>query len=372
MPFQTPTLRQVRSQNRDYIVSRINAPLLPNSETRILSDAGGGLAHLTLQYLDWLALQLMPDTAETEWLDRQGNIWLVNSDGSTGRKGAYPASGTVSVGTSVPGTVIPIATQFTNNGSPPVLYASTDDVAVGGDGVAVVPIMAINPGTASNALTGDQLGFAAGLQIPGITGAVTVITLTGGTDEETDDELRARVLQRIRNPPMGGDAADYEKWLLEYPGVTRAWCSPLEQGVGTTTLRFMMDDLRASTGGFPSVSDVASVQAFINTVRPVTVLDCFVVAPLREPITFTLQGLVPDDSTTLANITASVRGMLLRKAAPAFQIDGIAQPAQTIYAAWVSDAVMQATGVNYFTLVMDDHPMPTPGSLATLGSIILG
>ena len=44
--------------------------------------------HLTLQYVDWLALsQLLPDTAETEWLDRHGaDLAWVNSDGTIGRK----------------------------------------------------------------------------------------------------------------------------------------------------------------------------------------------------------------------------------------------------------------------------------------------
>ena len=36
--------------------------------------------------------------------------------------------------------------------------------------------------------------------------AATADRITGGVDEETDDELRARVLQRIRKPPMGGSA----------------------------------------------------------------------------------------------------------------------------------------------------------------------
>ena len=61
-----------------------------------MSDAQGALCHLTLQYIDWLALQLLPDTAETEWLDRHADIWLVNADGSTGRKMATFAVGTAS------------------------------------------------------------------------------------------------------------------------------------------------------------------------------------------------------------------------------------------------------------------------------------
>src|SRR5262249_59815990 len=96
MPWSTPTWRAVRDLVRD----AVNASLpgadanVPNSVLRVLSDNQGALCHLTLQYVDWLSLQLLPDTAETEWLDRHGQIWLVNADGSTGRKMATISTGT--------------------------------------------------------------------------------------------------------------------------------------------------------------------------------------------------------------------------------------------------------------------------------------
>src|SRR5215470_8767132 len=95
MPWATPTLREVRELVRDNVRGSLPGAdaLVPNSVLRVMSDNQGALCHLTLQYLDWLALQLLPDTAETEWLDRHGQIWLVNADGTTGRKVATPAVG---------------------------------------------------------------------------------------------------------------------------------------------------------------------------------------------------------------------------------------------------------------------------------------
>src|ERR1700740_1972100 len=88
MPWTTPLLRDVRSLVRDAVAASLPGAdaNLPNSVLRVMSDNQGGLCHLTLQYIDWLALQLLPDTAETEWLDRHGQIWLGNSGGSQGRK----------------------------------------------------------------------------------------------------------------------------------------------------------------------------------------------------------------------------------------------------------------------------------------------
>jgi uncharacterized phage protein gp47/JayE len=369
MPWQTPTLRQVRAQNRDYIVSRISAPLLPNSETRILADAGGGLAHGVFQYIDWLSLQLMADTCENEWLDRPSTIWLVNADGSNGRKGATVAAGSVTM-SGLPGSIIAAGLRL-SAGLGGVTYAILTQTEIGDDATATVQIQALTPGSNGNMNLGDGLAWASPMPA-GVNAMITVISLTGGTDEESDDELRARLLQRIRQPPMGGDADDYVKWALAFPGCTRAWLSPREMGIGTVTLRFMLDDLRASTGGFPNANDIANMQTWIDSVRPITVLDCFVVAPIPEPISFTISNLTPYTTPILEALSNNCRATINRFAAPAYAHNGIAQPAQTIYAVWMSDAVLNTTGVQYFDFEMDDHPMPTPGSLAVLGNIMIG
>ena len=39
----------------------------------MLADANAGNAHLNLQYLDWQANQLLPDTAQKQFLDKWAN-----------------------------------------------------------------------------------------------------------------------------------------------------------------------------------------------------------------------------------------------------------------------------------------------------------
>src|SRR6516162_8149545 len=105
MPWSTPTLYQVRAMVRDDVTTSLQgAAVVGNTVLRVMADAQAGLARLILKYIDWLALQLMPDTAETEWLDRHGQIWLVNADGSTGRKLATPATGEAAFTTSADST----------------------------------------------------------------------------------------------------------------------------------------------------------------------------------------------------------------------------------------------------------------------------
>lgn len=362
MTWQTPTLKETRRLTRDYVLAQLGArTIVPNSLLRIIADAMAGLAHMCLLYVDWLSKQLMPDTAEKEWLDRHGAIWLTNSDGSTGRKAATYAKGTVVIAGDN-GTVIPQGTiMWTGD----LQYSSDTIATIGSELEVTVAVTCLQAGVIGNLEVGEGLTIA----VNGTGGAAIVLTMGGGADIETDDQLRERVLLRIRQPPMGGDANDYVAWALAVPGVTRAWAS-VEMGIGTVTVRFMMDELRAGQGGFPDGEDIALVTAYIDSQRPVTTKDRFVVAPVAYPISFTVKDLMTDSDATRAAIETSVRDMLFRSAAPAHQENGIQQEAQTIYAAWVSDAISNAEGVISFTLEMDDAVMPNNGNIATLGTII--
>ena len=368
MPWTTPTLRQVRTMVRDDVIAAFSGAIsIGNSVLRVISDTNAGLAHLVLRYIDWLSRQMLPDTAETEWLDRHGDIWLVNADSSTGRKSATYSEGHA-LFTGVNGTVVPVATQleYSNLG---LGFETTLQITIGASPTSA-PIKAIDAGIIGNLEAGATLSLTG--TISGVDSEVVVVDLNGGTDEENDDDLRSRVLFRIQEPPVGGDASDYVKWATDVAGVTRAWCSPLEMGLGTITVRFMMDELRASTGGFPNATDIQTVTTYLDTVRPVAIKDRFVVSPVPEPIDFIISNLKPDTVAIRSAIAGAVSSMLIDRAAPAHAVNGIKQPATTVYVSWVSDAIMSVAGVESFTLTMSDHKMPHDGALAVLGTIVYG
>jgi uncharacterized phage protein gp47/JayE len=359
LPWSTPTLREVRSLVRDSIHGSLpgSDATIPNSVLRVMSDSQGALCFLTLEYVDWLALQLLPDTAETEWLDRHGNIWLVNADGTTGRKQATLATGTVAA-TGISGSIVP-AGALLGGTAQNATYQTTEQIIIG-VGPTNIPATALDPGIVGNMQPGDALSFVA--PPPGVDGGVTVLEMDGGTDTETDDELRARILRRIQQPPMGGAAYDYEAWALAVPGVTRAWCSPNEMGIGTVTIRFMMDDLRADNGGFPLPSDVDAVTSYIDTVRPVAVKDFFVEAPIPYPVDLRITYLDLDVVATHASIEQSLLNEFFVRALPG----------QFWYRSWSDEGIANAIGVNAYDLVASDVPMPSPGYMAVLGDLTYG
>jgi uncharacterized phage protein gp47/JayE len=355
MPWTTPTLRTVREMVRNDVTAALSgAVLIANSVLRVMSDAMAGLAHLVLRYIDWLAKQLLPDTAETEWLDRHGNIWLVNADGTTGRKSATYASGIITA-TGLAGFDVPAGTQLAALG---VNYETTADATIGA-GPTNIPARALTAGSIGNADTGVNVDFIS--PISGVDAQASIVEMTGGADTETDDQLRARILFRIRNPPMGGDISDYVQWALGVPGVTRAWAAP-EMGPGTMTVRFMMDDLRSSNRGLPTPDDCVQVQTYIDTVRPVTVKDFFVQAPIPLYYTITIKNLSQDTPDVRQRIQDSIEAMEFVKS----------KPGQTMYRTWVEEAIANAIGVDYFELTFDTTVMPEAGYMPFIGTIYYG
>lgn len=374
MPWTTPTLSTLRSAARSYIMASLEGAdaLIPNSVIRVLADVNAMLTDLVMQFIAWLALQLLPITATTIWLDRWATMYLTNADGSKGRKQATFATGTGTATVNSPGGGS-VAAGTILSGPNGVSYQTTEEVSTTGTGTITLPFNALTAGAIGNLDSGSRISF----QSPpaGVLANVTIISLTGGTDTETDPQVQYRLLLRLANPPMGGDANDYVQWTLAVPGVTRAWAAPQEMGIGTMTIRFMCDTLRATNGGFPLQQDINAVIAYLDTVRPVTVKDIFVVSPIAYPISFTINNLNPDTPTAWDSIATSVTAMLFQEAAPAYALNGVMQEAQTIYVAWLSDAILNAPGIVSFDLAMDasaDFVMPNNGSMATLGSVIHG
>jgi len=118
------------------------------------------------------------------------------------------------------GTIVPLGTDFVGipNGE---LYFSQSAATVAG-GIATINIQADQLGVNGNLEVSDTLII--GTQIAGLesTGTVTVIVNLGVEDEATQT-YRIRILDKIRSPGGGGNAADYRNWSQEVAGVARAY-----------------------------------------------------------------------------------------------------------------------------------------------------
>ncbi len=356
MAFTRPTVTVLR----DRIATDINARLpgadsrLRRSALEVLSVALAGVVHGLYGYLDWLARQVMVDSAETEHLDRHATVWGVL------RKAAARAAGTATA-TGNDGVEVPAGTLL-QAGETQYLTTAAAVVAAGS---ASLPIEAVDPGAGGNAAAGVLLLYAT--PVAGIDGSATVVLLEGGADAEIDGDLRQRVLDRIRQPPHGGAAHDYVAWALEVPGVTRAWLTAGEMGLGTITLRFLMDDLRVD--GIPlgdarpllPTLDIKVMQDYIDAVdrRPVTA-DVFAAAPEPVALDVTVDNLQPNTAEVQAAVTAEIADMIKRVAAP-----GATIPLSKIW-----EAVSIASGEASHTITAPAADVThTAGQMAIPGSV---
>jgi uncharacterized phage protein gp47/JayE len=350
MPFARPSLGDLRKRIANDLRNK-----LPGADTRLrvnnlraFSEVEAGSAHLLYGRLEWSFQQLFPDTAESEFLDRWASIWGVQ------RIPAASASGP-SVWSAQPGSRL-IEGALVQRGDG-VRYTVAASVSESG-GVISAPLVATVPGATTNALPGTQLALLTTYAGVAVNGTVDDPGLAGGADEQSDALLLQAVLMRIQMPPHGGAAFDYVRWALEVPGVTRAWCYPVELGPGTVTVRFMMDDVRAPTG-IPTPADVQIVADYIDVRRPVTA-QVYVVAPIPLPVPVVIEQLTPDTPEIRDAIFASLTQMLLDEASPG----------QPIYLSQWSTAIGITAGVERFVMVEPSvQTDPAPGEIAMLDSV---
>ena len=356
MTWSTPPLPELRVFVRDRVRGAADAAtlLLPKSVTRVLSDAVAGLAHMHFRYQAWLARQIIPLTAEGAFLQRWLDLWL-----EVPRIAAASAAGTITV-TGASGSSVPTNAKLAVVGSNGLEVIVATGGTIGVSGTLDLPAAIVSTGTAGNLEAGAGLSF---VTVPAGVDAAAVVAapgFAGGAEVEGDEPARGRMIARIQEPPHGGNANDYVQWAKEASAnVTRAWSYGQENGIGTETVRFMMDDLRAADDGIPTTADIDLVAAYIDTVRPVTVRDLYVLAPTKEVVDVTIDGLASD--------TPEVRAAIEANLAKAFRVK--ASPGKTFYAAWISEAVSQAVGEASHTITGLADVTCSTGEIAVLGAV---
>ncbi|MBU1229563.1 MAG: baseplate J/gp47 family protein [Proteobacteria bacterium] len=348
MPIARPNLPQLVDRAQTDLEGRLldGAKALPRSTIAVLARVTAGQTHMLYGYHEWLARQPFPDTAEAEYLERHARIWGI------ARKAAVAATGQVSIpGTN--GAVLPAGAQLQRVDG--ALFAVLEEATVAG-GAALASVTAVEPGQAGDTPAGVSLTLTAPVTAMQSVGLVQAPGLSGGVNLEADEALRTRLLARIQAPPHGGAGQDYEAWALEVPGVTRAWVYPRHMGAGTVGVAIVADDDPDSP--IPDAELVEAAQAHIDAARPVTA-EVFVFAPtaLSVPVSVTLS---PNTTATRAAVTAELRDLFAREAAPG----------QVIYLSHLREAISISSGETNHVLTAPTADI-TPGALEfpVLGTI---
>lgn len=390
MPYARPSLTDLIAQaTQDITAAQITDPtteailegLLAQAVLFDVVNAEAALTYLLYAYLDWIALQAVPWTATDEFMYAWGALKGVFPKDATAAAGSFTITGAAN------GVLLPAGTKVTRQDTTP--YITTADGTTSG-GAVTVPITCSLTGAIGNCASGTPLTLSASIAgIPTLGAASTIIT--GGSDQETSDDFRTRMLQVYAAPPQGGDRADYVEWAEAVPGVTRAWVAPNANGAGTVAVYTMFDEAEAAFNGFPqgangvsqfdqgpngqpratvATGDQLAVADSICLKQPVTALVSSY-APIAQSINFSIGNLgAGNTAANQAAIQAALTDMFLRLGYVGGTLDPSTGEAWTQIdpSDWYA-AIGAAPGVTRFSVTAPTAPLTiTAGSLPVLGT----
>ena len=205
------------------------------------------------------------DTAYGDFLTRKA------ADSGVIRKEATKAIGFVTVKGN---GELPKGSQFATQTG--VLFETLDTVTV--DKMATVKVEAVTPGTIGN-VTAQAISVIP-MSIPGILSVSNAEPMQDGFEAETDEELRTRYLNHVRNPGTSGNVNHYYEWAMSVAGVGGAKVIPTWNGAGTVKVIIVDTEYKAA-----STEIVTKVQAYIDTVRP---MGAVVTVKTVEPTTINI------------------------------------------------------------------------------------
>ncbi|OVZ91327.1 phage tail protein [Yersinia kristensenii] len=265
-----------------------DADISPDSDYFIRASSVASCAGGIYQDQGWIVRQIFPDTADIEFLELHCRTRGIV------RKPANTATGTIDL-TGEPNATVASGLTVTRDA---LSFVTTEQATIGLDGKLTVAAQATIAGTAGN--TAQVMSGTLSSTPDGVDTTVIISIMRGGTDQESPEDLLARLLDIIRRPPAGGNKYDYKRWALEIPGVTAAYVYPLRRGLGT------VDIVITSADGLPSEAIIAATQTHIDDVRPVTAKSSLVMSP-------TIKTFDIDVKVTLSGITLDVAATLIKE-----------------------------------------------------------
>jgi uncharacterized phage protein gp47/JayE len=328
----------------DQIVIRVTTDLR-NGAPWTLPDTPGAIGYVLARvyasvawslywFGGWIMRQVFADTATVENLERIASLYGIF------RQIATPAAGNVTL-SGASSTVVPAGTVLVRSDG--WEYTTDANATIGGGGTIVTAATAVQRGATGNAGAGTPLTVSA--PITGLDGSATSAGLTGGTDAESDDSLRTRLLARLRDAPQGGAASDYQQWTrAAVANVDRVWVLGGANGPGTVQVYFTT----TAANPIPTSGQVAAAQAYIEPLAPVTAL-VTVSAPVALPISLdvtlgVLSGFAAGDVEAAAEalIAAFFRTV---------------EPGSTIYLSQISAAISAAAGEAWHEITAPTSPI---------------
>ncbi len=199
------------------------------------------------------------------------------------------------------GAKLPSGAMFVTDSGLEFVYTG-NEIVYSSTGFKLIELEAAAAGSKYNAVN-ETIRTA--ISYSGITPVRSSFNATGGTDPECDDDLKKRLLLRLRNPTGSGCINDYVMWALAVAGVGKVQVIPRWDGAGTVKVLIADDDLQ------PASSEVLQrVEDAIEAKRPigaVVTVESFTAVPITITAT---AALTKPKAEVEAAFTAAVKEYL--------------------------------------------------------------
>lgn len=231
---------------------------------------------------EWVLNQCFPQTAQGASVDSHAEMRGITRKKATYAEGVLRFTVADAAGNdrSIPkGTVCMTEKEIRFQTTKPAILKT-------GNKIVDVPARAIESGSGSNAVAGS-VNILAACPV-GITGCTNPAAFTGGTDCESDESLRKRILTSYQRLPNGANAVFYEEQALRHEGVAAATAIGRARGIGT------VDVCIATAAGTPDGNLLAEVAEDLQAKREIAV-DVQVVAPTLNSVDVSVELMVQEN-----------------------------------------------------------------------------
>ncbi|MDO5123557.1 MAG: baseplate J/gp47 family protein [Eubacteriales bacterium] len=230
-----------------------------SSDTYIKFQAICGELYAIATNLEWVKRQLFVDEATGEYLDRHAE-----SRGIV-RKNAKKATSEVVFSITEPALFdieIPKGTVVSTAGESPLRFETLRDCTISmGTTARMVEAVAMSPGKIYNVGAGKVTVVVT--PPAGVEKVTNPDPFIGGEDAESDEDLRARIIESMKIPLTGANAEYYRALAMSVEGVTGACVVPKSRGLGT------VDVYISSVNAEYSDDELLAVQKLLDENREV-------------------------------------------------------------------------------------------------------
>ena len=225
--FDRDTIRTIVTRVRGDLETAFGQYPIPLTLEERIAKLVGGLAHGLYGHLQFQVAQILLDRCEDDvavrWARVLGLTPRAGSKSTGNAEFAAPSNDTIPAG------------AIAKVGA--VEFVVVSSSSTGGTCTAVLE--AAETGGAGNLDAGETIRLQSPVAGVDSEGVLASGGAASGTEPESIDQLRDRLLYRYAHPPRGGAGGDFVAWALEVPGVLRAWEYPGRTDPRTVDLLFV-------------------------------------------------------------------------------------------------------------------------------------